>query len=478
MPIKAILESYRCPEDSFSLEVGKGIAAEPGYFRCGSKTVYFGKYLAREGTSRGVSKEIGAAREPVMEGNHVVLPFDPDEVIDNLRLERYTGVRLGFSERILKAVYYQLRKFLNDPARVLIQRMRASGWARRPFPRWPVDTTVEDICEDVLARGLQASGAESIPFVWFWPSGCAGCILMTHDVETAHGLAYCDQLMKADLALGIPASFQIVPEDRYRVEPSFLDALRMNGFEVCVQDLNHDGRLFDDRKEFLRRVKQINEYGRRFGAKGYRTGTLYRNPEWYEDFDFSFDMSIPNTAPMDPQRGGCCTVRPYFIGKILEIPLTTVQDYTLFYILRQPSIDLWKRQVEEILARNGLASFIVHPDYIADSAKFAVYRQLLEYLKEIREQRNLWFALPSEIDAWWRARSRMVVVWDGGAWRVQGQGAERAVLAFATLVDGKVTYRLESGASSGDLKDPVQRDASRKSIRGSMSTRNLSEVRE
>ena len=58
------------------------------------------------------------------------------------------------------------------------------------------------------------------------------------------------------------------------------------GTQLCNpdlrQDLNHDGRLFDDRKEFLRRVKLINRYGRGYGAKGFRAAVLYRKPEWYE----------------------------------------------------------------------------------------------------------------------------------------------------------------------------------------------------
>ena len=60
--------------------------------------------------------------------------------------------------------------------------------------------------------------------------------------------------------------------------------------------------------------------------------------------DFAYDMSVPNVAHLDPQRGGCCTVMPYFIGKILEIPVTDVQDYTLFNILEDFSIELWKKQ--------------------------------------------------------------------------------------------------------------------------------------
>jgi hypothetical protein len=263
---------------------------------------------------------------------------------------------------------------------------------------------------------------------------------MTHDVETRAGRDFCAQLLDIDDSFRIKASYQVVPEGRYPVTPEFLNRLRDRGSEVCVQDLNHDGRLFDDRDEFLRRAALINRYGREFGARGFRSAVLYRKPEWFADLEYSFDMSIPNVAHLDPQRGGCCTVMPYFIGDMLELPLTTIQDYTLFHVLNERSIDLWKTQIELILAKNGLVSFIVHPDYIIESEAQTVYKDLLAMLSELRKREDLWFTLPSDIDSWWRARSRMSIVKDNGSWRIVGEGAERAVLAFAKAVDGQLIY--------------------------------------
>jgi hypothetical protein len=255
--------------------------------------------------------------------------------------------------------------------------------------------------------------------------------------------------MDIDDSFGFKSSFQIVPEDRYPVSQEFLTRLRDRGFEVCVQDLNHDGRLFDERNEFLRRVAQINRYGQEYGARGFRSAVLYRNPDWYKDLDFAYDMSMPNVAHLDPQKGGCCTVMPYFIGNMLELPLTTVQDYTLFHVLGERSIDLWKTQVEIILAKNGLVSFIVHPDYIAEPKPRALYIQLLNLLKELRMREALWFALPGEIDRWWRARNRLSIVSDGDDWRIVGEGAERAVLAFARLENNQLTYELAEPTVAG-----------------------------
>jgi hypothetical protein len=218
--------------------------------------------------------------------------------------------------------------------------------------------------------------------------------------------------------------------------------MRSRGFEVAIHDLNHDGRLFDRKEEFLRRVKLINQYGREYGARGFRAAVLYRNPEWYDALEFSFDMSIPNVAHLDPQHGGCCTVMPFFIGDVLELPVTTTQDYTLLHILNQRSIYLWKSQIELILKKNGLMSFIIHPDNIMGNAGYSVYKELLGYLQELRSKMHIWSALPSAIDAWWRARQKMSVVKDGQTWRIEGDGAERAVLAYAKNVDGKLVYEL------------------------------------
>ena len=107
----------------------------------------------------------------------------------------------------------------------------------------------------------------------------------------------------------------MVPENRYPVSKSFLDSITSRGFEVNVHDLKHDGRLYADHEEFLRRAKRINNYAREYGAQGFRSGILYRNADWYGAFEFSYDMSLPNVAHLDPQRGGCCTVMPFFIGE-------------------------------------------------------------------------------------------------------------------------------------------------------------------
>ena len=440
--LRAVHDRYRCPETFLDSRLAGKLSADPGYFEFGSDTVCYGRSLAGAPASKPSPPFPDVLPSASACEGQVVLPFDPGEVIDNLRLERYPCSRMGKSERLLKDIYYQLRPLTNRAFRIGIQRLRAATAKRGQFPEWPVDTTVEKICERLLMLALKARGSETVPFVWFWPEGARGCVAMTHDVETRAGRDFSPRLADIDDSFEVKSSFQVVPRKRYKVTPKYLDDLRTRGFELCVQDLNHDGRLFDDREEFLRRVPLINRYGQEFGASGFRSAVLYRNLDWFQELDFSYDMSVPNVAPFDPQRGGCCTVMPYFIGNVLELPLTTIQDYTLFYVLNERSIEIWMNQMERIFERNGMAMFLVHPDYILESDTLAIYKQLLATLSRLRGTRELWLALPGEIDRWWRARNRMSIEKRGASWRILGEGAERAVLAFARVVDDRLIYEL------------------------------------
>jgi hypothetical protein len=255
--------------------------------------------------------------------------------------------------------------------------------------------------------------------------------------------------MDLDDAVGIKSSFQIVPEGRYPVAETLLHELRSRGFEINVHDLNHSGRLFSSHEDFCRAAERINAYGGQFAAAGFRSGALYRNQQWLDGLDFSYDMSVPNVAHLDPQRGGCCTVTPFFIGKILEIPVTTTQDYTLFHILNDYSIDLWKRQLASIVGHHGLASFIVHPDYVIAKRARATYQALLEHLAQLRDAGQTWIALPRDVDRWWRQRSLMIIRRNGTGWRIEGAGSDRARLAFATRVDDRLVFTFDDPVSSG-----------------------------
>lgn len=445
-----LVDFYRCADRFANFTPAGPLSKDSGFFHFGQDAICYGQCSSGFRAKRATGALYDALGDATIEGAEPCLPFDPDLVVENLRCEHYIlhshagRKRLNLKHPTMRSAYSLVRPLLPVFARKHFQRIYLRDWGKIPFPTWPVDCTVERILRRLLMLSLKAQAVEKIPFVWFWPDGWHSCAIMTHDVETTAGRNFCSRLMDLDEAAEIKSSFQIVPEERYRVLNNFLNTFRDRGFEINVHDLNHDCSLFSDRKEFLRRVKLINRYGKEYGSAGFRSAAMYRNAAWFDALDFSYDMSVPNCGHLEPQRGGCCTVMPFFIGRVLELPLTTTQDYSLFHILGSHSIDLWKRQMDSVTEEHGLASFIVHPDYIIEGRARATYQALLEHLAHLREERKTWIALPGEVDRWWRERSQMTVIPASGGWRVDGKGSERARLAYAELDGDEVTYTVET----------------------------------
>ena len=445
---QALLDYYRLSEDSLlptTTDTSRS-AADAGFFQFGKNNVCYGISQSGVATSVADSSQFDASKAVHSNGKAVTFPFDFVDVVENLRRERYqqrlTGTRAFEESAAARNFYYLMRGLLPVSVRRKVQRLYFREWQNLTFPHWPVDFTVDSLHEEFLRLLMELSGVKSIPFIWFWPDAASSCLILTHDVETLAGRDFSTQLMDLDDSYGFKASFEVVPEERYPVPDQFVQEIRRRGFEFNVHDLNHDGGLYRDRQEFARRAARINGYARRYDARGFRAGSMYRNQDWYGEFEFSYDMSVPNVAHLDPMRGGCCTVMPYFIGNLVELPVTTTQDYSLFHILKDYSIELWKQQLGLIKGRHGLISIISHPDYLIDRRARGVYESLLVHLRQMTADEKVWAALPKDVDLWWRARREMKLVRRGNEWEIAGPGQERARVAYASIENGHIVYEL------------------------------------
>lgn len=447
----ALVEYYRISPDSLDCTATTPDfnSGDVGFFQFGKRNICYGRCVSGVARDLGNVGQFDASRAVRCDGKSIRLPFCFTDTIENLRLERYRE-RLTPKQEILAAselvrkLYYSIRGWLPDSVRAELQKAYFHDWRKLRFPAWPVDTTIDRLHEELLRLLMEANGKRRVPFIWFWPKGAPSCLIMTHDVETCAGRDFTPQLMDLDDSYGMKGSFQVIPEERYDVSDKYVSEIRGRGFEFNIHDLNHDGHLYRERREFLRRAAKINSYVHQYGSKGFRAGAMYRNQDWYDVFEFSYDMSVPNVAHLEPMRGGCCTVMPYFVGKIVELPLTMVQDYSLFHILDDYSINLWKKQMALIRERNGLISFITHPDYLIEPRARDVYRELLDFLRETIECERIWAALPGDVDLWWRARSQMELVPEGNDWKIVGPESSRARVAYAVLDGEQVVYELAS----------------------------------
>ena len=244
-----------------------------------------------------------------------------------------------------------------------------------------------------------------------WPNNKKFALILTHDVEHQKGYDKVLDLMQLEKDMGFISSFNFVPERDYKIEKSLRDILTSNGFEVGVQGLYHDGKLYSSRKEFLKRAAKINEYLRDWESVGFRSPAMHHNLDWLLDLDIKYDLSTFDTDPFEPQSDGAGTIFPFWkngLGnkRYLEMPYTLPQDSTLFIIMKEKSIRIWKEKLDWIVEQGGMALLNVHPDYLNFPNKYkfeefpvSLYKDFLEYIKN-KYKGYYWNSVPKEVEAY------------------------------------------------------------------------------
>jgi hypothetical protein len=297
----------------------------------------------------------------------------------------------------VRRIYYTVKPYVHWRMRLAFRQWLARRALRRAEGSWPV---------------LESAGGR--PEGWpGWPEGKQFAFVLTHDVESQRGLDRVKPLAELETELGFRSSFYLVPEGEYRPTKELRDWLTSHGFEVGVHDLHHDGTLFRSRGDFRRQARRINHYLKEWGAKGFRAAFMFHNLDWIRGLNIEYDASTFDTDPFEPQPDGMETIFPFSVPRrhgppgYIELPYTLVQDSTLFLLLREKSIDIWKRKVDWVAQRGGMALVIVHPDYLdfegsnRSSMHYppALYRELLQYVRE-KYCESYWHALPREVAAY------------------------------------------------------------------------------
>jgi len=340
------------------------------------------------------------------------------------------------------SAYYAVKPLLPRRLQIAMRRRYAKRQARTEFPRWPIEPLLVDRRSAELRAELDRRGVARMPTVADWPEGKRFAAILTHDVEGPAGVANVRKVLEIERRHGFISSWNFVAE-WYPIPDGLLDEVRAAGCEVGLHGIKHDCKLFESRARFESELPAIHRYLAEWDAVGFRSPATHRNADWMPELESLYDTSFPDTDPFEPQAGGCCSILPFFLGEMVELPITLVQDHTLWEILRQDSIDLWTQKCDWLIANGGLINPIVHPDYLDTPARLRMYEEFLEYLAERREERDGWHALPREVAEWWRTRAGLRCIEGGEEARIAGEGAERAALAWACRDGEELAIELE-----------------------------------
>jgi predicted glycosyltransferase len=298
--------------------------------------------------------------------------------------------------------YYRVKPFVPWNVRLAVRRWFAVR-KRATMQDWPIK-----------------AGSETAPVNWRgWPDGKRFAVVLTHDVERAGGVKKCEALMRMEQRAGFFSSFNFIPEGEYKAGEALRSQLTANGFEVGVHDLRHDGKLYRSRKEFAGNAMRINRYLREWDAVGFRSGFMLHNLDWLHDLEIQYDTSTFDTDPFEPQPHGSHTIFPFWVRRprhpgaansgeragYAELPYTLPQDSTLFLLLRERTIDIWKTKLDWVAKHGGMVLLDTHPDYMGLNGHHrpweypvALYQEFLQYIRE-RYAGEYWLALPRQVSA-------------------------------------------------------------------------------
>jgi hypothetical protein len=300
-------------------------------------------------------------------------------------------------------LYYHLKPFIPRRLQIAIRGNIALRKRKQYGNEWLID---------------QAAGR--VPEGWAgWPGKKQFAFVLTHDVDTAKGQENCMALADLENDLGFRSSFNFVPE-RYSVSRVLRDCLSLEGFEIGVHGLHHDGKLYRTKKIFSERAEKINRYLQEWGAVGFRSPAMHRNLEWIHDLEIEYDASTFDTDPFQAYPEGVGTIFPFRVQKnrdnvdygYVELPYTLPQDFMLFVLLKEKSITIWKKKLDWIAEQGGMALLLTHPDYMnfdgnpLDIEEYPAqyYREVLHYVKT-RHKGKYWHVLPREMARFWSHRT-------------------------------------------------------------------------
>lgn len=322
----------------------------------------------------------------------------------------------------IKRVFYRAKPFIPHSVRIHLRRFYRSSQNKNSALDWPIEDRFVRFQKRLLQNLMEKKALAEVPYIHFWPEDKDFAFVLTHDVETTEGFEAIPKVVELEKKYGFRSIFNMVPE-KYQIDISYLDELRKDGFEIGIHGLKHDGKLFLSKEYFSDRAKEINQYAKKWGAKGFRSPLMHRNPHWMNELEFDYDMSFFDTDPYEPIPGGAMSIWPYFLLRFVELPYTLAQDFTLFVVRREKDIKTWTRKIDFLVREKGMVLLNVHPDYIDFENKwseskypFQIYEKLLSY---VTNKGNYWHALPKDVAKWWRARAQSTLKKVNGEWNME-----------------------------------------------------------
>ena len=346
---------------------------------------------------------------------------ESETVAENFLFERYLPEPQRRPPANLRA-YYAIKRLIPPTLRHLLNSVAVGMRGHSVFPNWPCESALTEFWRTWMHRCLTVIGLQDAWHIGFWPSNLDCCVVLTHDVESPAGFDRMEAMADVEERLGFRSAWNL-PLAQYSLDWKRVEKLRARRFEFGAHGLSHDGRLFRSEKDFAVLAPLLNRLAREHGLRGFRGPSTLRRAEWIDTLEIDHDSTFSDTDPFEPQPGGTCSVFPFFLGRVVELPYSLPQDHTLIHVLRRNALPIWTAKAQWIASVGGMILVLTHPDYSGFDPFLGEYEELL---KRLRALDSAWHALPSEVAAWWRQRAQMKLFVNNDEYVITGHDASRA----------------------------------------------------
>jgi peptidoglycan/xylan/chitin deacetylase (PgdA/CDA1 family) len=256
------------------------------------------------------------------------------------------------------------------------------------FPIWPLDLSVDFLAD------LAGFPPAALP--------APGRVLLTHDIDSAEGLANLVNLfLPLEEKYGARSVNYIVP-CKWPLDQASLDEIISRGHRLGIHGFDHGNRTpFCGDEERRRRIEAARPLVERHKIKGYRAPSLCRTPALIDELarHYAYDSSVPASGGLFPAPdNGCASARPFLLRGLLEIPLTMPRDGSLLFLGHAPEaiLELWKQCAMQLARSGGLVVVLTHCEkhFSGNPAMLRAYEGFLAF---VREQSNLTFVQEDEL---------------------------------------------------------------------------------